>query len=212
MKMKHKTGLLIAMMSAMTTVSADYLQDSTSSVVRNSSGGCWHTPYTADDKAMAACGDEIPAKPVTVAKPVQPVPVVAYEITRLEKITLDDETYFGFDKASLKPAAQSKLDDLVVKLRDAEDINRVVITGHTDQIGSSEYNEKLSQQRADSVRNYLLQRIDSPDRVQTIAMGESQPVVSCEGSTGNQLVSCLAPNRRVEIDVELKVAKQLSSH
>ena len=52
----------------------------------------------------------------------------------------------------------------------------VLVTGHTDPIGSQEYNQKLSERRADAVRNYLVSKGIAKDRIETLGMGETQPI------------------------------------
>ena len=79
----------------------------------------------------------------------------------------------------------------------------MIVTGHTDRIGSDAYNQKLSERRANQVKDYLAaQGVDS-GIISSAGKGESEPVVQCEGNKATKkLISCLQPNRRVEIRAE----------
>jgi len=76
------------------------------------------------------------------------------------------------------------------------------VTGHTDRLGSDGYNQKLSERRADAVRNYLVSKGVPKDRIETIGMGEKQPVVQCDQKSMKALIECLQPNRRVDVQVK----------
>jgi outer membrane protein OmpA-like peptidoglycan-associated protein len=101
-----------------------------------------------------------------------------------------------FDTASsnLKPGAREKLARVAGILASHPDLH-IDIEGHTDSVGGDEYNQGLSERRADSVRAYLVQQKVSPSVVGTAGFGESKPVASNGTSAGRQ------QNRRVEIVV-----------
>jgi OOP family OmpA-OmpF porin len=82
-----------------------------------------------------------------------------------------------------------------------------VVTGHTDRIGSEAYNMKLSQRRADAVRDYLVSKGVDKAKVETIAMGPKQPVVQCDQKNRKELIACLQPNRRVEVQAKGEAKK-----
>ena len=118
------------------------------------------------------------------------------EIERLQnenlKITMNSEVSFAYNSAQLTPAFHNTLDKV------ADILNRyprssIRITGHTDSRGSSEYNQQLSVQRAQSVGNYLSNRGVDSRRVMADGRGESQPRATNETEAGRQL------NRRVEM-------------
>lgn len=106
-------------------------------------------------------------------------------------LTLGD-VLFDSGKATLKPGAVPKIDRLAAYLkRNADD--SVTIEGHTDSVGSEEYNQDLSQRRADAVRTALISRGVNADRIQASGKGEGFPVASNDSPSGRQ------QNRRVEV-------------
>ncbi len=81
------------------------------------------------------------------------------------------------------------------------DIASVTIVGYTDRIGSTAYNQKLSEQRANSVKEYLVAKGVSASRLNAVGKGEADPVVECKDTKKRpDLIKCLEPNRRVEIE------------
>lgn len=111
------------------------------------------------------------------------------------RLTGNAVVYFDFDSAELTDAARAELDRLVAAHRNSK---RYFITlqGYTDQIGSAEYNLRLSQRRAEAVKRYLVAQHGIPlYRVYVIGLGEQKPVE--EGRTRE----ARARNRRVEVSV-----------
>ena len=106
---------------------------------------------------------------------------------------------FGFDSAKLNPN-QPKLDDMANLLNSHTDVNNIVITGYADRIGSSKYNHKLSLRRADAVKAYLVGKGVDGSRLSTVGKGEENPVVTCNDKKRADLIKCLEPNRRVEVE------------
>ena len=126
----------------------------------------------------------------------------------MQKITLDANVLFEFDKAVLKAEGKTAIDNLVVaKLAQLQTLQVVIVTGHTDRIGSAEYNLKLSKQRADAVRDYLVSKGVDRTKIETIGMGEKEPVVQCNQKEMKALIACLQPNRRVEVQVKGETKK-----
>lgn len=115
----------------------------------------------------------------------------------LWEITLsDDSVRFSFDQAELPDAAKAKLDDLIAKVKAYDKAVYVEIEGHTDNIGSPEYNLTLGERRADAVKRYLNQAGRLPlHAINVISYGESQPVADNGTQDGR------AQNRRVVIKV-----------
>jgi OOP family OmpA-OmpF porin len=134
--------------------------------------------------------------PAPAPEPVAPPPPPA----RFEKVTLSATELFGFDSATLT-MPQPKLDDIASALQADPSITDVDIVGYTDRLGSSKYNHKLSQRRADAVREYLVSKGVDAKRLQTHGKGEQNPVVTdCKQKKRSALIECLAPNRRVEVE------------
>jgi OOP family OmpA-OmpF porin len=200
-----KNSLLIAAIGLLAEgVSAGYLVSSNGEVARNSYGECWHTGSWTPDDAIVGCDGVVAEVPVVVVVPT-PVEPVKPPVKQLERVTLDAETYFAFDKASLKPGAVDKLDRLIGEIKASEGVDRILVTGHADRIGAADYNQALSERRARSVRDYLVDRIGSADRIETLGKGESQPIAACPNLAGDRLITCLAPNRRVDVDASVSV-------
>lgn len=126
------------------------------------------------------------AEPEPMPEPAPPPP------PEFETVTLSSDVNFAFDSAQLQPQAESRLNEVAATLRQNSEV-RVTIAGHTDAIGSNEYNRDLSQRRADSVKSYLMSRGIDGDRMRTVGYGEERPVATNETPAGR------AENRRVEI-------------
>ncbi len=109
-----------------------------------------------------------------------------------EKIEILDKVFFDLNKASIKPESFQLLDDVAEILRDNPDISKIRIEGHTDSRGSASYNKKLSDRRAKSVRQYLMDQGIDPDRMDAEGFGEERPVDTAENKTAWD------QNRRVE--------------
>lgn len=99
--------------------------------------------------------------------------------------------FFDFDKATLRPESFPELDLVIDLLKKNKDLE-IEIGGHTDNMGSAEYNEKLSNERAKSVRQYIVKEWISENRVSYKGYGKDKPEVSNETEEGRQT------NRRVE--------------
>ena len=113
-------------------------------------------------------------------------------------VTFQNDETFAFAKAELGAAAKERLDrDALGKLAGCAVIESVVIEGHTDRIGSQQYNQKLSDRRAESVKAYLVSKGVDRNKVETIGMGKTVPAKFCpDGKKRADLIACLAPNRR----------------
>jgi outer membrane protein OmpA-like peptidoglycan-associated protein len=118
----------------------------------------------------------------------------AKETDRGLVLTLGD-VLFTTGQADLKAGVASNLGRLATFLNQNPGRN-VEIEGHTDNVGSDEYNQALSQRRADSVRSFLIQQGVGPERIRTSGKGEHQPVADNESGGGRQ------QNRRVEVIIE----------
>ncbi|MFQ6576028.1 OmpA family protein [Pseudomonas sp. UM16] len=139
-------------------------------------------PDTPANTPVSHTGCPLPQYPVT-EKAVEP-----------EVITLNDQgaVMFAYDSADLTSSADSQLQALISKLN-ASSVVSVKVIGHTDSRGSDAYNQTLSEQRASSVAEYLINQGLSPSKVTSMGRGESEPIADNETEAGR------AQNRRVEL-------------
>jgi OOP family OmpA-OmpF porin len=120
-----------------------------------------------------------------------------------ETVTILAEKLFAFDQDKLQDSSKPTLDDVAAKIKANADVELVLVTGHTDRLGSESYNQKLSERRANQVKAYLMTQGVSAKRLQASGKGESEPVVACKGDKpSKKLIECLQPNRRVVISAE----------
>ena len=151
---------------------------------------------------------EAPPKAAPPPPPPAPPPPAPAPAPQVQKITLDSKVLFDFDKAVLKPEGKAAIDAQVVgKLAQVTKLDVVLVTGHTDRIGTDEYNQKLSERRADAVRDYLVSKGVDKAKIETIGLGEKQPLVQCDQKNHKDLIACLQPNRRVEVEVKGEAKK-----
>jgi outer membrane protein OmpA-like peptidoglycan-associated protein len=113
-------------------------------------------------------------------------------------ITLSGSVLFTSGKSDLLPAAQIKLNDVATALTEQDPESKMVVEGHTDSQGGSTFNQKLSQERAQSVRDYLVTRGIAADRITAEGFGPSRSIGDNTTAEGR------ANNRRVEIVVKPK--------
>ncbi len=118
------------------------------------------------------------------------------QVVAREPIVFED-VHFDFDRFNLRPEAVKILDQAVATLQKNPDI-RVTIEGHTDSIGTNEYNLGLGERRANAVREYLVGRGISADRIQIVSYGEERPIAD------NQTVTGRALNRRATTIVRME--------
>jgi len=111
-------------------------------------------------------------------------------------ITLDGSVLFASGKSTLLPIAEKKLDEVAKALTDTAADRTISVEGHTDSNGNDAFNQKLSQDRADAVRTYLVQRGVKSDHITAVGKGETTPVASNDTAEGR------ANNRRVEIIIQ----------
>jgi len=155
------------------------------------------TPFSGFEPAVPA---EAPA-PAPAPAPVAPPPA------RFEKVTLEATKLFEFDKADIIMPSP-KLDEIAAALQADPSVTDVDITGYTDRLGSEQYNLKLSERRANAVRDYLVSKGIDGNRLKAYGKGEANPLVQCNQKQRKALIDCLEPNRRVEVE-QITVEKRV---
>ena len=197
-----------------------YLIDSRGNVVKNSYGECWRTGYWTPAMAIPECDPGLMKK----EKPEEAAPVVSSEtkpsavketpavaVAAPERPAVeayfDAESLFDFDKAVVKPEGQRILDEKIVTgMKMHPEVSLLIITGHADRIGTEEYNQGLSERRANAVKAYLAKQGIAAERMTVSGKGESEPNPeantrqACKGMRGNKLIVCLQPDRRVTVE------------
>ena len=171
---------------------------------RSGYGLCVRAGYWTPALATADCDADLMPKPAAApaaqppAPPAPPPPPVSKPAAKpkplAEKITLAVDVFFDFDKSIIKPEGKAKLDDLSSKIRGIN-LEVVIAVGHTDWVGTDEYNQRLSVRRSEAVKAYLVSKGSEANRVYTEGKGEKQPVASNKTKEGR------AKNRRAEIEV-----------
>lgn len=172
--------------------------------------------FGAPKKVAAAEPAPMPA-PAPAAEPApEPMPAPAPEPEAapvgpaepaFEKVTLQAEVLFGFDKDVLKDEGKSILNNEVVeKMKAHPEVELVLITGYTDRIGDAGYNQKLSERRANRVKSYLVSQGIEASRLHAVGKGKADPVADCKGVHGKKAIECLQPNRRVVVEIEVQRA------
>jgi OOP family OmpA-OmpF porin len=163
-----------------------YVGDSRRHYITDSSGNCVRTSSWKAEDMTVDCGAE---PPVAVVPPPPPAPVY-------EKMTVSAEALFAHDKYALKPEGKAALHELdeAIKAKGARVVDIDVI-GHTDSDGTEEYNQALSERRAQAVRDYMVSEGVDPNIIDVSGEGELNPIASNATSEGRAL------NRRVDIHV-----------
>ncbi|MDM0115512.1 OmpA family protein [Variovorax sp. J22R133] len=131
-----------------------------------------------------------------VAAPAQPA-----------KFTLNGDVLFEFDRGdygSITSAGRTELQKVVgfINEQSAGAATRVGVRGHADPMGGAAHNQKLSEQRAQSIARVLKEQGIASDRIHADGVGSTMPVVNCPKGAKAEKIACNAPNRRVEVTVE----------
>jgi len=177
--------------------------DASGAPARSADGECWRDAAWTPETAIAGCDGAAPvAAPVVVAPPMvapAPAPVVAPKpapapMAAPAKVSYNADAFFAFDKAVLQPAGKQALDAFVAKNQQVK-IDRILVTGHTDSVGTEKYNQKLSERRADAVKAYLVAHGVNAAVITAVGKGKDQPVASNKTKEGR------AKNRRVDIEL-----------
>jgi len=188
---------LITLTTATPTFAAsaeDAAYDKNKSPVIDTSGNCVRTKW---QDVNDPCAPEVPAPaPAPVAQPAPaPSPIIEREARTL---------YFDFNKANLTNESTAKLDELAKVINDTSAITNVTIYGYTDQLGTASYNDALANKRVATAKAYL----DSKSRLKTEGdikgLGKSSPEAGCADLKRAEKITCMAKERRVEIEFNVK--------
>jgi OmpA-OmpF porin, OOP family len=151
----------------------------------------------------AACAAPVVAR--AAPAPVAPVATAPAAVTKETYVLLAD-TLFKFDKSGrdeMLPGGMQRLNAIAQRLKSYQSIATLNVTGHTDRLGSSNYNAPLSARRAATVQSLLESMGVKAAKAESAGRGEAEPVTtSCKNSLPRaQLIACLQPDRRVTIEV-----------
>jgi OOP family OmpA-OmpF porin len=172
-------------------------------------GACATEPEKPAPKPAPAAPPPAAPKPEPRAVPAPPPPVAKPEVKpeapkKPAVVSLASTELFEFNKAVLTPEARSKLDaEVVAKLKDMKDVRYIIVNGHADRLGAAQYNQRLSEKRAEAVRAYLVSKGVDQSKVETLGFGKTLPVKACPDQKDRKgLIECLSPNRRVVVEVQ----------
>ncbi|HMM54261.1 MAG TPA: OmpA family protein [Candidatus Desulfobacillus sp.] len=205
-------GLAASIAAAQAPNNDGYLFDTRGVVARSGFGLCWKTTRWTPAMAIAECDPDLvkKAEPTPAPAPA-PAPAAAPAAAPAKpkacnfSYALQSDATFAFGKADLNAAGRDQLDkNVLARLDSCASVKLLMITGHTDRIGGHQANQKLSEKRADAVKAYLVGKGARAEAVETMGAGKTQPVpsVKCDDKLPRkQLIECLAPNRRVVVEV-----------
>jgi OOP family OmpA-OmpF porin len=186
------------------------ITDTRNTVVKSGFGLCWHNAFGPPPVSTPECDPnyKVALAPVVTPAPVAPPPAppaARAPSTRPagEKVTLDADALFDFDKSTLRPAGRDALDSFVGKLKDISP-ETIMTIGHADRFGTDAYNQSLSERRVASVKAYMVSKGVEANRIYTEGKGEKQPMTKpgdCLGAKSAKVIECLQPDRRVDIEV-----------
>lgn len=195
--------------------SPGYLTDSqTRHVMAGNGVECWRTSEWTPALAQEPCDPVLRPAVVAQAAPAPkpapaPAPAPAAVVTPVPaplpaKINFSADALFGFDKSVIQPDGRKMLEDLSVQLKTAN-VDVIHVTGHTDRLGTAAYNQKLSERRAQAVRDYLITGGFAAEKIDAKGMGETQPLTAtadCKGGQSTKVIACLQPDRRVDVELQ----------
>ncbi len=147
--------------------------------------GCLRTPRWGEANWV----DSVECNPdLAVMEESPPLPIMA-------EIDIRGDTLFDFDSAVVKPEGVAEIDNVVAQMGALAEVDKVVVVGHADSTGPEDYNQGLSERRADAVAAVLVEKGVPAGKIQSYGVGETQPAASNSTAEGR------AQNRRVEINV-----------
>jgi OOP family OmpA-OmpF porin len=192
---------------------AGYLIDSRGNVVKTDYGQCVRTGYWTPAMATEECDPELVKKPEP--KVETPPPPVAGPEKPAVKATFKAEALFDFDKSVVRPDGKKALDEQAVQpMKEHPEVELLLVIGHTDRIGTKEYNQRLSERRAAAVKAYLVSQGIAAERIKAYGVGKSEPdpdadtAKKCHKMSAKKIIECLQPDRRVVVTPEIQKPTQ----
>ena len=150
---------------------------------------------------VAPAPEPVPVAVVVITPPPPPVVVVA-PVPR--RVSFSADSLFAFDKSMVRPEGKMALDTFAGELKGTS-YDLISVEGHTDRLGTAAYNQKLSAERANAVKSYLINSGVDSTKISATAKGETQPITQADDCKGNKatakLIACLQPDRRVVVEV-----------
>jgi OOP family OmpA-OmpF porin len=165
-------------------------------------------PFGRSPTAVPVAAAPLYTEPPAAAAPYVPPPTPAVAVVTApprQRVSFSAESLFSFDQTHIGADGRAALDQFVTELQNT-DYTVIEVEGYTDRLGSTEYNQRLSEQRAETVKAYLVAsgRVD-PGKVSASGKGEDSPVTPADQCTSRRetkaLIACLHADRRVEIEV-----------
>jgi len=167
----------------------------------------WSAPMMRCEAAAPAPMPEVKPEPEVKAEPppkaepepepAKPEPPPKADLAA-EKIDLSETVQFDEDSSTLLPRSKELLDDVARVLTEHPEVNKIQIEGHTDSLAGPKHNMKLSKDRVESVKAYLVEKGVDAKRLGTKAFGESKPIADNKTDEGR------AKNRRVDFRIVKK--------
>jgi OOP family OmpA-OmpF porin len=226
MKTLNILGTSVLVLSAVAAAPAfaqspqGYVNAASGGIVKDPYGLCWRTGYWTPAMAIAECDPDLVPKPAPApapppaprAEPPKPAPAPAPAPAAAPappkrcdaSVTLSADDVFEFGKATLNPKALGTLDSgVVAKAQQCATLELILVSGHADRLGSQQFNQKLSEKRAEAVKAYLVKKGLPAAKIDTMGMGKTLPIKSCaDGKDRKALIACLAPNRRAVVEIK----------
>src|SRR5690606_32504551 len=190
-----------------------YAIDQRGMVVKSGAGLCWRTGSwtpAAASEALTTSGNKLPIgcecdkdlMPKGKCDAAAAGGKAGGAKPTSDKITLNADALFDFNKATLRPEGKAALDELYTKVQRIQ-LEVLIAVGHADRFGDDAYNQKLSEKRAESVKAYLVSKGIEKNRIYTEGKGEKNPVTKpedCKGPKSPKVIACLQPDRRVDVE------------
>jgi OOP family OmpA-OmpF porin len=181
-------------------------------VWRSGAGLCWRAGYWTPAMAIPECDPDLAPKPApkpVVTPPPKPAPKpapkpVVKPPVKPKPVVLRSTVTFPSNSAKLDKLGEFRLEqDILKKLGAVGAISYIHVNGHTDRLGSPQYNQKLSERRAEAVKAYLVSKGLKADQIEVYGYGKTTPVKSCPDMKDRKALNvCLEPNRRVEVELQ----------